>query len=108
MSCFILKKGITGAMYTINKDGRKTVIAFQDGKQAGTYRKLMNEMCNLHHSNKINVERIELKSIVKLCTEASLDVLHIDSQHNQTCYPISTLSIDDCRFVLENKYRYDF
>ena len=108
MSCYILKKGITGAMYTINRQGKPTVVAFKDGKQAGTYRRLINEMGNLNHSNEIKVERVNLLKFVSMCNNSSLDVIQIDNTCADITYSTPTMNTDDMRFVLENKFRYGY
>lgn len=106
MSCFILKRHITEAVYSIRHENKPAIIAFTTKKQAGTYRRLINEMQNHKHSNQLKSERIPLESIKRMCNMSSLDLVVYDEDQQPITYSCKPVTIDDMRFHLENRFRY--
>ena len=108
MSSYITKKGVTGAIYTINRNEKTALVAFRDGKQAGTYRRLINEMYKLENSQQIRVERVKLNNLVSICNNFGLDVIQLDSQHDDRIYSTDTMNMIDMRIALDNNFLYDY
>lgn len=111
MSCYILKTGVTGALYaSTNDNGRRSVIAFKTKQQAGTYKRLLNEMTNnnkKHNNNNIKIEQMKVDFVIRFCSTSALDLTLFDEAHDSQTYEAENAVTDDIRFHLENKYRYD-
>jgi hypothetical protein len=105
MSCFILKRSITGAVYSINDNGKAAIVAFATKKQAGTYRRLINEVNNRKHNNQLKTERIPVDNIKGLCSMSALDLVIFDKHHNTMVYKAEVNATDEIRFHLENQFK---
>lgn len=106
MSCFIVKTGITGAIYSINNNGKQAVVAFKTKQQAATYKRLVNEMNNLNHNNKFKVENTNINYMIRSCNMTAVDLVIFEEDNTTTTYFAETNVTDEIRFHLENKYRY--
>ncbi len=106
MSCFIIKTGITGVIYSINTNDRKTVIAFKTKQQAGTYKRLINEMNNCTHNNKFKIEQTNISFMIRNCTMSAVDFTLLDEKNESQVWEAEKNVSDDMRFHLENKYKY--
>lgn len=108
MSCYILKTGVTGTLYATNDNGRRSVVAFKTKQQAGTYKRLLNEMSsNKKHNNQFKIEQTNVDSMIRLCKRSALDFTLFDESHSSQVHDAESSVTDDMRFHLENKFRYD-
>jgi hypothetical protein len=108
MSCYILKTGVTGVLYaTTNDNGRRSVIAFKTKQQAGTYKRLLNEMSsNKTHNNQFKIEHMKVDFMMRTCNVTALDFTLFDEMHSTQVHEAERSVTDDIRFHLENKFRY--
>lgn len=111
MSCFILRRGITGAIYSIQHNDKPTVVAFQEKRHAGTLKRLVNEMNGWEHKNQLRVDTLSIEYMERTCKLTSLDLIVYDSncltyEHFEAITTVSADNSDDIRFVFENRFRY--
>lgn len=106
MSCFILHKGVTGAIYSIQHNNRQTIVAFETKKQAGTYKRLINEMNKHKHNNKLKIESRTIESMERSCKVVALDLIIFKDDGTSKLMTACQTVNDDMRFALENTYRY--
>lgn len=104
-SCYILRKDITGAVYSVrnNITQRVAVIAFETKKQAACYKRLINEMESRKSFNKLELEKLNIDSISISCNISALDFVYFDKDNNVTTLEACTEVSDVIRMSLEYK-----
>lgn len=105
-SCFVIKRHVTGSLYSIPVNGKQAVVAFTRKEHANTYKRLMSEMNTKKHTPKIKAEKMSLDLIITTCGVAQLDLVLYDDQTNYSLFPCKTEVSQDIIFDLENKFRY--
>lgn len=111
MSCFIIKRPVSGGVYTISRNERQTVVVFKEKKQANSYKRLMNEMSGHTKfswtNNKLRVEEMHTENIIRMCNISGLDCIVYHPDTSYLVYEADNAITQDIVFHLEMKFRYD-
>lgn len=111
--CYIIKRPLTHTTYSIETTRcRHAIVAFTTGKQAGTYKRLMNE-CSTHMNEcskpkkRLYTEKTMLDTLIYSCHISQLDVILYDKHgHIEYFEAPATMNMEDFRFDIEMKFRY--
>lgn len=102
--CYVIKRPVTQTMFSIDRAGRKTVVAFRGKDKARTMKRLIAE--NNEKDRKVAVEQVEIAFLTKTCALNGLDFMLYNEDHTYMIHTALDDVCDDVIFALENTYKY--
>lgn len=106
--CYVIKRPFSESMFTIERNGKRAVVAFRGKDQAHTMKRLMFEMEIKDPKKKktVVVERMEVEFLARSCGVTGLDVILYYGDTSFLVYNACDQDCDDLRFEFENRYKY--
>lgn len=108
--CYVIKRPFSHSMYSIERNGKRAVVAFKGKEQAHTMLRLLFEMEIKDPKKKktVIVERMDADILAKSCGVTGLDVILYNGDTSflvyNACYHYQ--DSDDLRSEFENRYKY--
>lgn len=107
MSCYIIKKPITHNVYTIIRNEKRMIVAFEEKKHASTYKRLLQDFISESKSrNSLYLHRMNKTDVVKMSNIEGLDCIIYSSDVNYLIYEGDNTVTDDIIFSFEMKFKY--
>ena len=107
--CFVIQRKVTGQMWTVQGDTKRTVMAFREQSHAKQFLRLMNDNEQAKRGSqrqKLVIEKQQIPKLYRRCSLNSLDLTVVD--HDGAF--VKMLSFDqpndDITFYFENNMRY--
>lgn len=107
-SCFIVKRPFSEAIYSIDRDGKRAVVAFKRKEQAHVMKRLIFDVQIKDPRKKktIVVERTNVELLVRTCGLSGLDLVVYGGDNSFLVYNACDHASDDFRFEFENRFRF--
>lgn len=106
--CYVIKKPFSQTMYSIDREGKRTVVAFKKKEQAHVLKRLIFdlEIKDPKKKKTVVIEKMEVSFLTRTCCVSSLDFILYNHDNSFLVYTACDDVNDDMRFEFENRFRY--